>query len=85
MTPETVQTGKHDATGGIIIVKDNGDLVCYHVYNKNEFEDYLDNHTKLEQAATSEDDILYFKRRPLKTKFAHENHIPYFWTKLVRT
>jgi type II restriction enzyme len=57
MTPETVWTGKYDATGGIIIVKDNGDLVCYHIYNKNEFEDYLVNHTKLEQASTSEDDM----------------------------
>lgn len=57
MTPETVWTGKYDATGGIIIVKDNGDLVCYHICNKNEFEDYLVNHTKLEQAETSEDDM----------------------------
>jgi hypothetical protein len=57
MTPESVWTGKYDATGGIIIVKDNGDLVCYHIYNKNEFEDYLINHTKLEQASTSEDDL----------------------------
>jgi type II restriction enzyme len=57
MTPESVWTGKYDATGGIIIVKDNGDLVCYHIYNKNEFEDYLINHTKLEQASTSEDDM----------------------------
>ena len=57
MTPEAVWTGKYDATGGIIIVKDNGDIVCYHIYNKNEFEDYLINHTKLEQASTSEDDM----------------------------
>ncbi|OAB31466.1 HpaII restriction endonuclease [Flavobacterium fryxellicola] len=57
MTPEKVWTGKYDATGGIIVVKDNSDLVCYHIYNKNEFEDYLINHTKFEQAATSEDEI----------------------------
>lgn len=56
MTPETVWTGKYDATGGIIIVKVNGDLVCYHIYNKNEFQDYLINNTKFEQASTSEDD-----------------------------
>lgn len=56
MTPETVWTGKYDATGGIIIVKENGDLVCYHIYNKTEFQDYLINNTKLEQASTSEDD-----------------------------
>lgn len=55
MTPETVWTGKYDATGGIIIVKETGDLVCYHIYNRNEFENYLLNNTKLEQASTSED------------------------------
>lgn len=56
MTPETIWHGKYDATGGIIIVKGNGDLVCYHIYNKNEFQDYLMNHTRLEQASTSEDE-----------------------------
>ncbi|MDO9038895.1 MAG: HpaII family restriction endonuclease [Lutibacter sp.] len=40
-----------------MVVKDNGDLVCYHIYYKNEFEDYLINHTKLEQAATSGDEM----------------------------
>lgn len=56
MTAETVWTGKYDATGGIIIVKETGDLVCYHIYNRNEFEDYLLNSTKLEQPSTSEDE-----------------------------
>lgn len=56
MMPETVWTGKYDATGGIIVVKQDGDLVCYHIYNKNEFQDYLINNTRFEQAATSEDD-----------------------------
>lgn len=56
MTAETVWTGKYDATGGIIIVKETGDLVCYHIYNRNEFENYLLNNTKLEQPSTSEDE-----------------------------
>ncbi len=56
MTPESVWTGLYDATGGIIIVKENGDLVCYHIYNKNEFQNYLLKNTMLEQAATSEDE-----------------------------
>ena len=56
MTPEAVWTGIYDATGGIIIVKENGDLVCYHIYNKAEFQDYLVNNTKLDQASTSEDE-----------------------------
>jgi len=53
MTPATLWTGKYDATGGIIIVKQNGDLVCYHIYNRNEFQDYLLNNTRLEQASTT--------------------------------
>ncbi len=55
MTPEKVWTGIYDATGGIIIVKDSGDILCYHIYNKNEFQNYLINNTKLEQASTGED------------------------------
>jgi type II restriction enzyme len=53
MTPAALWTGKYDATGGIIIVKEDGDLVCYHIYNRNEFQDYLLNNTRLEQASTS--------------------------------
>lgn len=53
MTPATLWTGIYDATGGIIIVKQNGDLVCYHIYNRNEFQEYLINNTRLEQASTS--------------------------------
>jgi hypothetical protein len=68
MTPETVWSGKYDATGGIIIVKDDGELVCYHIYNKNEFQDYLINNTKFEQASTSEDDSNPGNSKPLKSK-----------------
>lgn len=53
MTPSKIWMGQYDATGGIIIVKENGDLVCYHIYNRNEFQNYLINNTVLEQASTS--------------------------------
>lgn len=52
MMPSQVWTGKYDATGGYLIVKENGDVLCYHVYNRNEFEDYLLNNTKLETASS---------------------------------
>ncbi|MEY4904715.1 MAG: Type restriction endonuclease HpaII [Bacteroidota bacterium] len=52
MTPASIWTGKYDATGGIIIVKEDGELVCYHIYNRNEFQEYLLNNTRLEQAST---------------------------------
>lgn len=70
MMPSKVWTGKYDATGGYLVVKDDGDIVCYHIYNKNEFEDYLLNNTKLDTASSSRHDFgqlykqnaeLYFK------------------------
>jgi type II restriction enzyme len=53
MMPSQVWTGKYDATGGYLIVKENGDVLCYHIYNRNEFEDYLLNNTKLDTASSS--------------------------------
>lgn len=57
MTPAALWTGQYDATGGIIVVKESGDLVCYHIYNRNEFQSYLTNNTRLEQASTSRYDF----------------------------
>lgn len=56
MTPETIWSGEIHANGGVIIVKNDGEILAYHTYYKNKFEDYLLKNTKLEQAATSEDE-----------------------------
>ena len=70
MTPSKVWNGIYDATGGYLIVKENGDVLCYHIYNRNQFEDYLFQNTKLETASSSrhefgkiysEDGKSYFK------------------------
>jgi type II restriction enzyme len=70
MMPSKVWTGQYDATGGYLIVKENGDVLCYHVYNRNEFENYLFNNTKLDTASSNRHDFgsiyeengeLYFK------------------------
>lgn len=53
MTPSAIWKGTYDATGGIIIVKENGEIVCYHIYNRNEFQEYLLRNTRIEQASTS--------------------------------
>lgn len=53
MTPSKVWDGEYDATGGYLIVKEDGEIVCYHIYNKSEFENYLLNNTKLETASSS--------------------------------
>jgi len=70
MMPSKVWTGELDATGGYLIVKDDGEILCYHIYNRNEFEDYLLMNTKLETASStrhdfgtiySDSDELFFK------------------------
>lgn len=53
MTPEKIWKGVYDATGGIIIVKEDGDVVCYHIYNRNEFQNYLLLNSKLNQTSTT--------------------------------
>lgn len=53
MMPSKVWTGVYDATGGYLVVKENGDVLCYHIYNRNQFEDYLFNNTKLETASST--------------------------------
>lgn len=53
MTPGAKWTGKYDANGGYIIVKKDGELVCYHIYNRNEFQEYLIKNTKLETPSSS--------------------------------
>lgn len=70
MMPSKVWTGEIDATGGYLVVKENGEVLCYHIYNRNEFEDYLFTNTKLETASSTrhefgkiyeENGQLYFK------------------------
>ena len=59
MMPSRVWDGKYDSTGGYLVVKEDGDVLCYHIYNKNDFEDYMLNNTKLDTASTSRNDFGY--------------------------
>lgn len=47
MVPTTIWTGKLDSTGGYLIVKQDGGVLCYHIYNRNQFENYLLANTKI--------------------------------------
>ena len=40
--------GNYSATGGYIAVKKDGELLCYHIFNWNDFQEYLLNHTKID-------------------------------------
>ena len=53
MTPKKEWDGFTKAHGGYIIVKENGDVVCYHLYNRDEFEEYLYRNTKLDTPSTT--------------------------------
>lgn len=59
MTPGAKWSGKYDATGGYIIVREDGELVCYHIYNRNEFQEYLLQNTKLDTPSSSRNHFGY--------------------------
>jgi hypothetical protein len=48
MKAGTLWTGIFSATGGYIAVKKDGDILCFHIYNWNDFQDYLLNFTKID-------------------------------------
>lgn len=53
MTPGKEWKGKYDANGGYLVVKKDGDIVCYHFYNRNDVEDYLYYNTRIDRASRS--------------------------------
>jgi len=53
MIPDSYWSGRKDATGGYFIVKETGDVVCYHLYNSDDFEDYLLKNTYMDKPSTS--------------------------------
>lgn len=57
MVPHTPWDGKYQANGGYLVVKDDGEVLCYHFYDRNLFEDYLYCNTKLDTASTSRYDF----------------------------
>lgn len=70
MKPAKKWDGLDEANGGYIIVKADGEILAYHIYNRNFFEQYLLDNTILERASTSrheymslyeEDDDIYIK------------------------
>jgi type II restriction enzyme len=70
MVPSKPWDGFSKAHGGYIIVKENGDVVCYHLYNRDEFRSYLYENTRFDAPSTTrygygelykENDKLFFK------------------------
>lgn len=53
MKPEEQWDGRTLVHGGYIIVKEDGEVLCYHLYNRDQFEDYLLLNTKFETPSTT--------------------------------
>lgn len=56
MTVSKPWEGKFNATGGYIVVKEDGDIVCYHFFDRSELEDYLYFNTRFETPSTTRHD-----------------------------
>lgn len=71
MMPSKKWSGKYDANGGYLVVKKDGEILCYHFYDQNRFEDFLFKNAYLERGKTrkhgyaslyrAEDGKVYFK------------------------
>ncbi len=53
MKPAQRWDGHYDANGGYLIVLNSGDIISYHIYDKEDFESYLFHNTKLDTPSTS--------------------------------
>ncbi len=53
MKPAKKWDGIDEANGGYIIVKSDGEILAYHLYNRNMFEQYLFDNTVFERASTT--------------------------------
>lgn len=51
MTPAKPWERKYDANGGYLVVRKDGEILCYHFYDRNQLEDYLLTNTRLEFAS----------------------------------
>ncbi len=53
MDPGVQWSGEDNANGGYIVAKSDGEVLAYHLYNRDKFKQYLFDNTKFERASTS--------------------------------
>lgn len=53
MQPAKKWLGASSTTGGYIIIKESGELACYHIYERDRFKRYLFENTKLDTPSRS--------------------------------
>ncbi len=66
MLPGKVWSGHADANGGYIIVREDGEVLCYHLYNRNDFEDYLLGNTRFDRGGAGRHDYAVVKKKDNK-------------------
>ena len=52
MNPAKLWNGRDEANGGYVIVKESGEVLAYHLHDRNSFENYLLNNTKFDTGST---------------------------------
>lgn len=57
MTVSSPWYGTFNANGGYIVVKEDGDVICYHFFDRNDLENYLFNNTRFDTPSTSRHDF----------------------------
>lgn len=67
MVPSKPWSGIDEANGGYIIVRSDGEVLAYYIYNKDSFETYLLRHTKFERGSTT--------RHQYASLYEKDNHI----------
>lgn len=77
MMPNTPWNGILTSLGGFLLVKKDGDVLCYYLYNLEDFQGYLLNNTKLDTPSTTrygigkiiEEDGRFFIKLNLQVRF----------------
>lgn len=53
MTVSSPWYGTFNANGGYIVVKEDGDVICYHFFDRNDLEEYLFHNTRFDTPSTT--------------------------------
>lgn len=56
MVPSKEWSGIDEATGGYIVVRNDGEVLAFYIYNRNVFEQYLLDNTKFERGSVNKHD-----------------------------
>lgn len=59
MTPSKTWDGEFDAIGGFLVITKDNEILCYHLYNFNSFEDFLFQNAYLELINNQGENCLY--------------------------